>query len=200
MIIANPCRQGRVSKAGRAAIRRLLAVCGCAPGRSAFAYGFQVMSLSVPSLKQFSGAGLRVGVAAARFNEKHVDSLLSQVREQLLAAGVKEKSIDIVRVPGSNELPSALQLLSLRKKYDVLIALGVLIRGDTIHYELIADAATHALQQLSLSVKTPVINGIVVAEKQAQADDRCFGKVPRGAEFAQSALEMANLKRSLSKS
>lgn len=158
------------------------------------------MSLSVPSVHRFSGAGLRVGVAAARFNEKHVDSLLAQVRAQLLEAGVKERSIEIVRVPGSNELPSALQLLALRKKYDVLIALGVLIRGDTIHYELIADAATHALQHLALSLKTPVINGIVVAEKQSQADDRCFGKVPRGAEFALSALEMATLKRRLSKS
>lgn len=157
------------------------------------------MSLSTPSVQRFSGAGLRVGVAAARFNEKHVDSLLAQVRAQLLEAGVKAKAIDIVRVPGSNELPCALQMLATGKKYDVLIALGVLIRGDTIHYELIAEAATHALQQLSLSLRTPVINGIVVAEKQAQADDRCFGKVPRGSEFAQSALEMASLKRRLSK-
>lgn len=158
------------------------------------------MSLSTPSQQSFSGVGLRVGVAAARFNEKHVDSLLGQVCELLRESGVKEKSLDVIRVPGSNELPSALQLLALRKKYDVLIALGVLIRGDTIHYELIAEAATHGLQQLALSIKTPVINGIVVAEQQKQADDRCFGKVPRGKEFALSALEMATLKRRLSKS
>lgn len=157
------------------------------------------MSLAIPSALKISGAGLRVGVAAARFNEKHVDSLLQQVLAQLTEAGVKAKAIEVVRVPGSNELPSALQMLAKGRKFDVLIALGVLIRGDTIHYELIADAATHGLQHLSLSLCTPVINGIVVAEKQAQADDRCFGKVPRGAEFAQSALEMATLKRRLSK-
>lgn len=158
------------------------------------------MSLSAPSDIKVSGAGIKVGIAAARFNERHVDSLLEQVVARLREAGVKASSIQVVRVPGSNELPSALQMLGLRKSYDVLVALGVLIRGDTIHYELIADAATHGLQTLSLELRTPVINGIVVAENQAQADDRCFGKVPRGAEFAQSALEMAQLKRTLKKS
>ena len=155
------------------------------------------MSLSIPSQLKLSGAGFRIGIAATRFNERHVDSLLSQVSEHLRASGVKEKAIEVVRVPGSNELPSALQLLAKGRRFDVLIALGVLIRGDTIHYELIAEAATHGLQRLSLDLCVPVINGIVVAEKQSQADARCFGKVPRGAEFAQSALEMATLKRRL---
>lgn len=155
------------------------------------------MSLSVPSIIPVSGVGLRVGIAAARFNERHVDSLLAQVCAQLKASGVKEKSIEVVRVPGSNELPSALQMLAKGRRFDVLVALGVLIRGDTIHYELIAEAATHGLQRLSLDLGIPVINGVVVAEKQSQADDRCFGKVPRGAEFAQTALEMAALRRRL---
>ncbi len=156
------------------------------------------MSLSVPSHLKISGASFRVGIAAARFNERHVDSLLEQVRTHLLAAGVHEDALLVVRVPGSNELPSALQLLATDRRFDVLLALGVLIRGDTIHYELIAEAATHGLQRLALDLRTPVINGIVVAETRQQADDRCFGKVPRGAEFAQSSLEMASLKRSLS--
>ncbi len=158
------------------------------------------MSLSVPSAVSISGTTFRVGIAAARFNEKHVDALLEQVIAHLFESGVKEKNLSVVRVPGSNELPSALQLLSAKKEFDVLIALGVLIRGDTIHYELIADAATKALQSLSLDLYTPVINGIVVAENETQAKARCFGKIPRGAEFAQSALEMAALKRRLLKS
>ncbi|MFA5265376.1 MAG: 6,7-dimethyl-8-ribityllumazine synthase [Opitutaceae bacterium] len=157
------------------------------------------MSLSAPSAIKVSGASLRVGIAAARFNQRHVDSLLEQVIARLRKAGVRQKSIDVVRVPGSHELPSALQMLGERRAFDVLIALGVLIRGDTIHYELIAEAATHGLQRVSLDLHTPVINGVVVAETQAQADDRCFGKVPRGTEFAQSALEMAALKRTLRK-
>jgi 6,7-dimethyl-8-ribityllumazine synthase len=157
------------------------------------------MSLSAPSILTISGSSFKVGIAAARFNERHVDALLDHVVQHLRVAGVPDKALQVVRVPGSNELPSALQLLYSRRKYDVLIALGVLIRGDTIHYELIADAATQALQQLSLGIRTPVINGIVVAETRKQADARCFGKVPRGAEFAQSALEMAALKQSFSK-
>lgn len=157
------------------------------------------MSLTAPSALKVSGAKIRIGIAAARFNQAHVDSLLDQVLAHVEEAGVKASAVEVVRVPGSNELPSALQLLAKGRRFDVLIALGVLIRGDTIHYELIADAATHALQHLSLSLNTPVINGIVVAENDRQARDRCFGKVPRGAEFAQSALEMAALKRSLAK-
>lgn len=155
------------------------------------------MSLDIPEVIEISGERFRVGIAAARFNQKHVDALLGQVVGRMKDAGVKKRSLDVVRVPGSNELPSALQLLADRRKYDVLIALGVLIRGDTIHYELIAGAATQALQDLSLEVHVPVINGIVVAESLSQANDRCFGKIPRGTEFANTALEMAALKRSL---
>lgn len=157
------------------------------------------MSLSAPSISRINGSGLRFGVAAARYNEQYVDALVAQVTGALKDAGVKAKDIKLVRVPGSNEVPSALQLLARTGKFDTLIGLGVLVRGDTIHYELIADAATHALQHLSLSVATPVINGIVVSETAAQAEARCCGKVNRGAEFAQAALEMASLKRNLRK-
>lgn len=158
------------------------------------------MSLDLPEAMDISGESFRVGIAAARFNQRHVDALLNQGLACLKEAGVKDRNLDVVRVPGSNELPMGLSLLSARKKYDVLIALGVLIRGDTIHYELIADAATQALQRLALDLGVPVINGVVVAESLAQANARCFGKIPRGTEFARSALEMAALKRSLKSS
>ena len=157
------------------------------------------MSLAVPSVVSISGAPFRVGIAAARFNERLVDALLAQVTDCLKASGVKASRLDVVRVPGSNELPVAVQLLASRARYDVLIALGLLIRGDTIHYEQTARATTPALQRVALDVPTPVTNGVVVAENQAQAEARCRGKIDRGAEFAQSALEMAALKRRLSK-
>ncbi|MBI5380592.1 MAG: 6,7-dimethyl-8-ribityllumazine synthase [Opitutae bacterium] len=157
------------------------------------------MSLAAPTVSAISGAPFRVGVAAARYNEQLVDTLLQQVCARLRAAGVAERRLTVVRVPGSNELPSAVQLLGLKERCDVLIALGVLIRGDTIHYELIADAATHALQRVALDLRTPVINGVVVAETPAQAKARCGGKIDRGAEFAQAALEMAALNRRLRK-
>ena len=79
--------------------------------------------------------------------------------------------------------------------YDTVIALGVIIRGDTIHYEVIAESSAHALHHAALAARVPVINGIVVAENEQQARDRCLGKVNRGAEFAWAALEMAALKR-----
>jgi 6,7-dimethyl-8-ribityllumazine synthase len=157
------------------------------------------MSLSAPSASTTSGAALRVGIAAARYNEQLVDALLAQVSAHLRAAGVKAARLTVVRVPGSNELPSAVQLLAGSARFDVLLALGVLIRGDTIHYELIAEATTHALQRVALDTRTPVINGVIVAETRAQAEARCRGRINRGAEFAQAALEMAALARRLRK-
>ncbi|HSY54668.1 MAG TPA: 6,7-dimethyl-8-ribityllumazine synthase [Opitutaceae bacterium] len=157
------------------------------------------MSLASPASSAIDGAPFRIGIAAARFNEKLVDALLQRVHTHLRAAGVREKKLIIVRVPGSNELPVAVHLLARSGKFDALIALGVLIRGDTLHFEFIADAATHALQRVALDAGIPVINGIIVAENSVQAEARCLGKIGRGAEFARAALEMAVLKRSLGK-
>jgi 6,7-dimethyl-8-ribityllumazine synthase len=156
------------------------------------------MSLASPGQLTIDGSPYAVAVVAARYNSKLVDALLAQVVEHLRAAGVKEAKLRVERVPGSNELPIAVQLLGHKAPYDVLIALGVLIRGDTIHYELIADATTQALQKVALETKTPVINGVVVAETQEQAEARCRGPINRGAEFARAALEMAALKRRIS--
>jgi 6,7-dimethyl-8-ribityllumazine synthase len=157
------------------------------------------MSLSAPQSAEISGAPFKVGIAAARYNEQFVGALLRQAVDVLRKTGVKERNLTVVRVPGSNELPAAIQLLAQRRKPDVLIALGVIIRGDTIHYELIAEAVTHALQRVALDARRPVINGVVVAENEAQAADRCLGKIDRGAEFARAALAMAALGGVLSK-
>ena len=157
------------------------------------------MSLDAPGQLAIDGAPFAVGLVAARYNAELVDALVTQVTDQLKAAGVKAGNIQVERVPGSNELPIAAQLLVERSPFDVVVALGVLIRGDTIHYELIADAVTHALQDVALGAGVPVINGVVVAENQAQADARCRGPINRGAEFARAALEMASLKKRLSR-
>lgn len=156
------------------------------------------MSLAAPDHLAIDGRPFSVGLIAARYNPELVEALLEQVSAQLRAAGVVESNLHVERVPGSNELPIAAQLLARAHRLDVVVALGVLIRGDTIHYELIADAVTHALQDVALSTGTPTINGVVVAENQAQAEARCRGKINRGAEFARAALEMAALKRRLS--
>lgn len=157
------------------------------------------MSLSAPPAQKVDARAFRIGLAVARFNKRLVDALLQQVRAHLWTAGVKQKKLVVVRVPGSNELPSAAQLLARQAKFDALIALGVLIRGDTSHHEIVAQAAAHALQRVALDEHTPIINGIIVTETRAQAEARCLGKIDRGAEFARAALEMAALKRRLSR-
>ncbi len=156
------------------------------------------MSLAAPQSRTPSGRAFTVGVAAACYNQALVDALLARVTAGLRRAGVAERRLSLVRVPGSNELPVAAQWLARKRGMDVVIALGVLIRGDTIHYELIANATTQALQDVALATDVPVINGVVVAENAAQARARCAGRIDRGAEFAHAALAMAALKRRIS--
>lgn len=153
------------------------------------------MSQLAPSALAIDARGLRFGIAAARFNAELVDALLARCVATLRVAGAAEPIV--VRVPGSNELPVAVQALADSGKFDVLIALGLLIRGDTIHYEVIADSATQGLQQVALAAKRPVINGVLTVETLAQAEDRCRGRSDRGAEFARAALEMGALFRQL---
>jgi 6,7-dimethyl-8-ribityllumazine synthase len=153
------------------------------------------MSFSPPAPVTLDGSALRIGLVAARYNPELVDALVTQVRRYLVEARVPESAIELWRVPGSNELPVAVAGMLAQRRHDAIIALGVIIRGDTIHYDVIAHASAAALQQAALDARVPVINGIVVAENEPQARDRCLGPVNRGAEFAWAALEMAALQR-----
>jgi len=153
------------------------------------------MSLSSPALAPISAAPFRVGIVAASYNERLVGALLAQAVATLERAGLRKTHLTVIRVPGSTEIPVAAQWLLARRRPDVVIALGVIVRGDTIHYELIAGAVTHALQRVALDAGTPVINGVVVAENRAQAAARCLGRIERGAEFARAAVAMAALKK-----
>jgi len=157
------------------------------------------MSLAVPTTPVPDGRAYTIGVAAASYNAELVDRLLERVLAELRAHNVRDSRVPVVRVPGSNELPVAAQWLARRRGVDVVIALGVLIRGDTIHYELIADATTQAMQRVALDAGVSVINGVVVTENIRQARDRCAGRIDRGAEFAQAALVMAELKKRISR-
>jgi 6,7-dimethyl-8-ribityllumazine synthase len=158
-----------------------------------------IMSQLAPNASEISGAAFTVGVVAARFNPQFVEALLNQVHEHLLAAGVRERRIVVARVPGSHELPIAVQLLCRRHRPDVCLALGVVVRGETRHYELVAEAACQGLMQVALTARIPVINGVIVAENVRQAAARCGGPIRKGAEFAQAALEMAALRRKFSR-
>ncbi len=153
------------------------------------------MSLSVPPPVALNGAPFSIGIVAARYNPALVDALLHTVFAELTAAGVKAKRIKIVRVPGSHEVPVAAQWLAQGGRRDCVIALGVLIGGDTNHHEMVGQSVSQALQQVALATHTPVINGVIVADNLKQAEARCRGPINRGAEFARAALEMAALKR-----
>jgi 6,7-dimethyl-8-ribityllumazine synthase len=155
------------------------------------------MSFAPPRAASVNGALLSFGIVAARFNEALVEGLLERVTTGLHAAGVKPAKLTLLRVPGSHEVPWAAHAIARRRRVDAVIALGVLIGGDTSHHEMVGQSVSHALQQAALQTGIPVINGVIVANTLAQAEARCTGKINRGAEFAAAALEMAALKRKL---
>ena len=157
------------------------------------------MSLLVPNPLSLNGAPFTFGVVAARYNDVLVEGLLEVVLAQLGAAGVKAKRLTVLRVPGSHEVPWAVQALAAQRGCDCVIALGVLIAGDTNHHEMVGQSVSHALQQIALTTGTPIINGVIVANNLKQARARCLGAINRGAEFAAAGLEVAALKRSLGK-
>jgi 6,7-dimethyl-8-ribityllumazine synthase len=157
------------------------------------------MSGDSPVPEAVDASGFKIAIAAARFNERLVGPLLGRVQSRLSSAGVRDRNVTLVRVPGSNELPVAARLLVDKGRPDAVIALGVIIRGGTLHFELIAHAATDGLMDVALSSRIPVINGVIVAENTAQARARCLGRIDRGAEFADAAIAMAALRRRLSR-
>ena len=157
------------------------------------------MSLASPKAAAIDGAAFKIGIVAARFNEALVDALLARAQATLAAAGVKERNVTVVRVPGSHEVPWAANALAKRGGRDGVIALGVLIGGETNHHEMVGDSVSHALQRIAVGTGVPVINGVIVANTFAQAKARTNGKINRGAEFAQAALAMAALKKRLSR-
>src|SRR5688572_31640317 len=111
------------------------------------------MSLAAPNPVVVDGAAFRVGIVAARFNADLVDGLLTRVVAKLRAAGVKERAIAIVRVPGSHEVPWAAAELAREGKHSVVIGLGVLIGGDTSHHEMVGQSVSQALQNVALAAR-----------------------------------------------
>lgn len=145
--------------------------------------------------KNLKGAKLRIGIVQARFNESITDTLYASCREELLALGVKPKNIDHVTVPGALEVPIALQALAASEKYDALVALGCIIRGETYHFELVANESGAAVTRLALDYHVPIANAIITTENTEQAVAR---QVEKGRDAARVAVEMANLLEELS--
>ena len=137
-----------------------------------------------------NGAGLRVGIVMSRFNEDAGAGLLASCTAALAAHGVKKSDIRIVTVPGALEIPLALQKLANTGKYDALIALGAVIRGETYHFEVVSNESASGISAVALDSGVPIANGV----RTATDDDQALARVTqKGEECALAAIEMANL-------
>lgn len=149
------------------------------------------MSLDKGQMPEIDAKPLRFAVCASRFNQKLVDALLKDCLKTLRASGVSKKNITVWRVPGAAELPYMCNMLVQTGNYDAAIALGVVVAGETPHHMIIGSSTAGALQAIAASTMIPTINGIIVANTLEQARVRTVGKIARGREFAEAAIEMA---------
>jgi 6,7-dimethyl-8-ribityllumazine synthase len=136
------------------------------------------------------GKKLSIGIVQARFNESITDALYAACHDELLKLGVLEKHIVHVKVPGALEVPLALQALAERDDFDALIALGCIIRGETYHFELVANESGSAVTRLALDYQLPIANAILTTENQEQAVAR---QDEKGRDAARVAVEMAHV-------
>ena len=139
---------------------------------------------------RLDGKKLRIGIVQARFNESITDTLAASATAELHALGVPADHITLVKVPGALEVPVALQAMAETDRYDALIALGCIIRGETYHFELVANESGAGVSRVSLDYQLPIANAIITTENMAQAVAR---QTEKGTDAARVAVEMANL-------
>ncbi|MBS3745673.1 MAG: 6,7-dimethyl-8-ribityllumazine synthase [Wenzhouxiangellaceae bacterium] len=140
------------------------------------------------------GRGRRIGVAVARFNAEVTEMLVAGCRESLRDAGVGESDIELVRVPGAWELPLACQHMIATGRFDAVIALGAVVRGETAHFEFISGECARGLMQLAADTGMPVAFGVLTPENGDQARERADPeRGNKGREAALAALEMIDL-------
>lgn len=141
-----------------------------------------------------SPAATRLAIVASRWNPGIVDVLVDGARRALIEHGVDEGAIDIVRVPGAWEIPLAAAKLAAAGRHAAILALGCVVRGDTRHYEHVADNCAQGLMRVALDHGVPVLNGVLAVEQHADAQARAGGvHGNKGAEVALAALEMSDL-------
>lgn len=141
-----------------------------------------------------SPQGARYAIIASRWNPRIVDALVAAARRTLADNGVDEAQVDVVRVPGTWEIPAAVRAVVAGRGHAAVVALGCVIRGDTRHYEHVADCTADALMQLVVEHGVPVANGVLAVERMEDAEARAGGSHGnKGEEAALAAIEMANL-------
>ena len=144
--------------------------------------------------KNLNGAGMRIGIVQSRFNEVVGEGLLAACRQRLVQQGVGDADITLATVPGALEIPLALQQMAMSKKFDALVALGAVIRGETYHFEVVSNESARGVGEVQLHCGVPVANAILTTDTDEQAEARIVAK---GEESALVAIEMANLLREL---
>ncbi len=141
-----------------------------------------------------AGSGLRIGIAMARFNRDVGEGLLSGCCQELRRLGVAPECVTLVTVPGALELPLVLQTMAGSGRHDALVALGCVIRGETYHFEIVANESARGVIDIQLASGIPIANAVLTVENDDQAEVRMHQK---GVEAAQCAVEIANLLKCL---
>lgn len=147
---------------------------------------------------KLNSTGMKFALVTARFNSFFTEQLLEGAKDCFLRHGGSEEDLTLVRVPGSNDIPLVAAKLAEGKKYDAVIALGVVIQGSTAHADLIENSISRALSELALTSKTPVINAVVATQNLEQAIERAGSKMGnRGWDGVQAAIELVSVLKQL---
>jgi len=152
--------------------------------------------------KRYEGSldakGMKVALVVSRFNNFFTDKLLAGALDCLVRHGADEKKLDVAYVPGSFEIPVVAGRLARMKKYDAVICLGAVIRGDTPHFDFVATEASKGIARLGMESSIPVVYGLITADTLEQAVERSGTKAGnKGWDAAQTAIEMVNLYRNI---
>jgi 6,7-dimethyl-8-ribityllumazine synthase len=139
---------------------------------------------------RLNGKDLKIGIVQARFNAPITDALAQACTAELIALGVDQRDITLVQVPGALEVPVALMAMAEKMKFDALVALGCIIRGETYHFELVANESGAGVTRVGLDFQIPIANAILTTENLEQAMAR---RTEKGRDAARVAVEMANL-------
>ena len=143
--------------------------------------------------------GARFAILASRWNPRVTDALVAGARKGFVDNGVAEEAVDVIRVPGAWELPLAAERVAAAGRHAAIVALGCVVRGDTRHFEHVADRCAEGLMRVALDHRLPVLNGVLATERFEDAEARAGGSHGnKGEEAALAAIEMANLVEKLS--
>ncbi len=143
---------------------------------------------------RLNGKKLSIGIVQARFNAGITDALAKACQDELQKLGVPAKQVKLVQVPGALEVPVALMAMAEKLEFDALIALGCIVRGETYHFELVANESGAGVSRVALDYQLPIANAILTTENMAQAVER---QTDKGRDAARVAVEMANLLKAI---